>query len=50
MNAIKRIYGIDNDDYHFADLHIDTAEHDQYAVANKIVENYRKKARIDLKD
>jgi CMP/dCMP kinase len=40
----KRIYGIDNDDYCFADLHIDTAACDQYAVANRIVENYRKKS------
>ena len=38
----KRIYRIDNDDYHFANLLIDTSAYDQYAVAHKIVENYRK--------
>ena len=34
----RRIYGIDNDDYSFADLVIDTESHDQYQVAAIIVE------------
>ena len=34
----KRIYGIDNDDYGFADLIIDTERHDQYQVASIIIE------------
>lgn len=38
----KRIYGIDNDDYSFADLVIDTAIHDQYAVAEQIISAYKK--------
>jgi cytidylate kinase len=37
----KRIYGIDNDKYGFADLVIDTAEEDQHAVAERILRAYK---------
>lgn len=38
----QRIYGIDNDNYSFADLVIDTAQKDQYAVAERILTTYEK--------
>ncbi len=34
----QRLYGIDNNNFDFADLIIDVAEHDQYETAEKIIE------------
>jgi cytidylate kinase len=40
-----RIYQIDNDDYHFADLCIDTDEIEPLAIAGLIIEKARQKRR-----
>lgn len=37
-NRYKRLYGIDNNDFSFADLIIDVSKHDQYETADKIIE------------
>jgi len=42
-NRYLRLYGLDNDQYQFADLIIDTDELDQYRTADRIIEEVRKK-------
>jgi cytidylate kinase len=44
-----RLYGIDNDDYAFADLIIDTDELDQYQTAERIIDEVERKREVDGK-
>jgi cytidylate kinase len=40
-NRYLKLYNIDNNDYHFADLIVDVSNHDQYETADMIVERAR---------